>query len=402
MKILFVNDFSPGHTEASGAELVIRSLRRNCEALGHNTRLATCHGESDFKVPGRTLGAWMNPRNKSAEKSFKNILKQLEPDIVHFHNIRHVGLSPLKATLERGTACLYSLHDYLPLCPQRTMYTKGSNCTHFEDCFKCFYGSARQWHIRTVASLPIHPVFNRVFLKPLRSNILRVLNQVQKTVPTTEMRTRLERFGLRRSKVVTPGIDFEHQPNPNNGRKLVALPEHACIIGYYGRFSSEKGITLLSQTWRMIERKFPSAYLLTTGKKHLSRGANELTSSRVIHLGKLREDTFLDVVSTSNIVVAPSVWEEPFNLSVSTALAMGKPVVATAVGGHIEQVTHGVNGFLSRTEPSEFASYIAELIKDEELRHRMGRAGRKTYVAKLTGRSCALSCLQIYRSLMSH
>jgi glycosyltransferase involved in cell wall biosynthesis len=241
-----------------------------------------------------------------------------------------------------------------------------------------------------------------VFLKPLRSNILRVLNQVQKTVPTIHMLTRLERFGLGKIKVVTPGIDFEYQPNPNNGRKLVALPEHACIIGYYGRFSSEKGITLLSQTWRIIERKFPSAYLLTTGKEHLSLGANELTGSRVIHLGKLREDTFADVVSTSDIVVAPSVWEEPFNLSVSTALAMGKPVVATAVGGHIEQITHGLNGFLSRTEPGEFASYIAKLIEDEELRHRMGRAARKTYVERFTGKSCALSYVQTYRSLMNH
>jgi len=396
MRLLFVNDF----TEASGAELLVRSLRRNCEALGHETYLATCHGDSDFKLPENTLGAWVNPRNTHAERTFKNILKKLSPDLVHFHNIRRVGLSPLKATLESETPCLYSLHDYLPLCPQRTMYRNGSNCTHFEDCFKCFYGKVERWKIGTIANSPLHHAFNKILLKPLRSRILPVINQVLKVVPTAQMRTQLERFGVEKIKVITPGIDLGDQPDPCSGREFLALPGNACVIGYYGRHSVEKGITLLSQTWRKIERDFPFAYLVTTGKLHEFRGSNELTGARVINLGKLEEDLFVKVVSSTDIVVAPSVWEEPFNLSVTTALALGKPIVATAVGGHVEQVTHGLNGFLSRSEPNEFASYIAELIRDEELRHRMGSAAHQTYLERFTGKSCALSYVQAYRSLL--
>ena len=394
MRLLFVNDF----TEASGTELVLRSLRRNCEALGHETYLAACYGDCDFRLPSKTLGAWVNPRNTLAGKAFKNILKKLSPDIVHFHNIRNVGLSPLKVTLESETPCLYSLHDYLVLCPQRTMYRKGSNCTHFEDCFTCFYGSAKQWQIRTGASTPLHHLFNRAFLKPLRSRILRLINQVQKAVPSTQMRARLERFGVEKVQVVAPGIDFDNQPDPSSGRKLLALPGNACLIGYYGRFSMEKGMTLLSQTWRIIERDFPSAYLVTTGDMSSS---HELTGTRIIHLGKLRDDLFANAVSASDIVVAPSVWEEPFNLSVTTAMAMGKPVVATAVSGHVEQISHGLNGFLSRREPDEFADYIANLIQHEELRRRIGRAANKTYLERFTGKSCALSYIQAYRSLIN-
>jgi len=400
MRLLLVNDF----TEASGAELLVRSLRRNCEALGHETYLATCHGDSDFTLPDKTLGEWVNPRNIHAERIFKKILKKLSPDLVHFHNIRRVGLSPLKATLESETPCLYSLHDYLPLCPQRTMYRNGLNCTHFEDCFKCFYGKVERWKIGAIASSPLHHALNRILLKPLRSRILPVINQVLKVVPTAYMRTRLERFGVEGINVITPGIDLGNQPDPSSGRQYLGLPRNACVVGYYGRHSMEKGITLLSQTWRIIERNFPSAYLVTTGKPHEFGGrmdfVNELRGSRVIHLGKLEEDLFARVVSSTDIFAAPSLWEEPFNLSVTTAMALGKPVIATTVSGHLEQVTHGLNGFVSKSEPNEFAMYMSELIKDVELRHRMGRAAREIYLKRFTGKSCALSYVQAYRSLL--
>lgn len=57
-------------------------------------------------------------------------------------------------------------------------------------------------------------------------------------------------------------------------------------------------------------------------------------------------------------------------------MACGLPVVASPVGVNTEIVEHGVNGFLAETE-SEWASALATLIRDPDLRHRMGQAGRR-------------------------
>ena len=108
---------------------------------------------------------------------------------------------------------------------------------------------------------------------------------------------------------------------------------------------------------------------------------------------------FAKLLVSTDVIVAPSIWEGSFNLSITAALAAGKPVVATAIGGHFHQITHGVNGFLSKPEPDEFAGYLVQLLRCRDFRNELGSAGRESYHEKFAGCICAQAYLQKYESL---
>jgi glycosyltransferase involved in cell wall biosynthesis len=95
---------------------------------------------------------------------------------------------------------------------------------------------------------------------------------------------------------------------------------------------------------------------------------------RVIFTGELADAG--PAYSICDIVVLPSAQPEPFGGVVIEAMCAGKPVVATAVGGSLDQIVDGETGFLvPPADPEALAGKILMLIKAPELRKRMGEAG---------------------------
>jgi trehalose synthase len=91
-----------------------------------------------------------------------------------------------------------------------------------------------------------------------------------------------------------------------------------------------------------------------------------------------REDTALvnALQSRSAVIVQKSI-REGFGLTVTEAMWKGTPVIGGNVGGIRYQIEDGVNGFLV-SSIEEAAQRIVQLIKDEELRERMGQRARET------------------------
>jgi glycosyltransferase involved in cell wall biosynthesis len=82
--------------------------------------------------------------------------------------------------------------------------------------------------------------------------------------------------------------------------------------------------------------------------------------------------------TAADVVCQVSRWEEAFGWVIAEAMAAGRPLVATRVGGIPELVTDGVSGFLAPTRaPQEIAQRVIQLLEDPALRARMGAAGRQ-------------------------
>jgi len=77
-------------------------------------------------------------------------------------------------------------------------------------------------------------------------------------------------------------------------------------------------------------------------------------------------------------------------------MALGIPVVCSAVGTNREVVEHGVNGLLATTE-AEWASGLDSLIRNRELRMKLGSAARQTVNQRYSGRECAASFADVIR-----
>jgi glycosyltransferase involved in cell wall biosynthesis len=109
----------------------------------------------------------------------------------------------------------------------------------------------------------------------------------------------------------------------------------------------------------------------------LERRAAELgLDGRVVFLGARPRDEALRYLAGADAALLSSDWE---NLphAVVEALAVGTPVVATAVGGVPEVVQDGVNGLLvSPGSPDALAAAVARVLGDEALRSRLAAATR--------------------------
>ena len=80
----------------------------------------------------------------------------------------------------------------------------------------------------------------------------------------------------------------------------------------------------------------------------------------------------------ADVCVVPSIWEEPFGLVAVEAMASGRPVCASRVGGLQDIVLDGETGYVFEREDSAgLAGHLARLLDDDVLRKRMGEAGRK-------------------------
>jgi glycosyltransferase involved in cell wall biosynthesis len=83
------------------------------------------------------------------------------------------------------------------------------------------------------------------------------------------------------------------------------------------------------------------------------------------------------VYAAAEIVCQMSRWEEVFGFVIAEAMASGKPVVATRVGGIPELIDDGQTGFLvDRGDHQAMADKILALLADANLRRSMGCAGR--------------------------
>jgi len=79
------------------------------------------------------------------------------------------------------------------------------------------------------------------------------------------------------------------------------------------------------------------------------------------------------------------------------AMAMGKPIVATSVGGIPEAITDGENGLLVAPEVEQVALKIDLLLQDWEYAQRLGRCAKKTVEERFTWERAAEKFLEIYR-----
>jgi glycosyltransferase involved in cell wall biosynthesis len=110
------------------------------------------------------------------------------------------------------------------------------------------------------------------------------------------------------------------------------------------------------------------------------------------------DDPFAEgVFQAADVVCQFSRWEEVFGWMIAEAMAHGKPVVATRVGGIPELIEDGVNGYLvGRGDAPAMSDRILMLLGDPGLRNRMGEAGRAVVADKFDLRTNVAQLIKSY------
>jgi glycosyltransferase involved in cell wall biosynthesis len=148
---------------------------------------------------------------------------------------------------------------------------------------------------------------------------------------------------------------------------------------YYGRLSGEKGIMTLLRA--MPEVRQSKLLIIGDGpqRAELEKFAGEHKLSNVVFTGPKAGEELTQLVSRAKFVVVPSEWYDNSPLVIYESFSMGRPVLATTLGGMPELVEDGVNGRLfAPQDAAGLSRTINDMLRDEKRLRAMGKAGRAT------------------------
>ena len=182
--------------------------------------------------------------------------------------------------------------------------------------------------------------------------------------------------------VIPNGVEVRAQPRISmaEARHAIGIHPEVPLIGMVARLAPQKGIAEFLRAARLIANREPEAQFLLAGDGPLREQAEALIAELKLE-GRMRllgqVDSVRDVLWALDVLVVASV-SEGSSVSAMEAMALGKPVVGTAVGGVPEVVADGDTGLLVPPgEPEALAEAVGALLADRERAQTMGDRGRQ-------------------------
>jgi glycosyltransferase involved in cell wall biosynthesis len=181
-------------------------------------------------------------------------------------------------------------------------------------------------------------------------------------------------------------------------------PADGPVISIVGRLQAVKGHRIYLEAARAVLAARPDAKFWIVGDGELRRELEAVVSkdglrSAVSFLG-YRSDA-LQLIAMSDVVVSASHYES-FGRVVLEASALGRPVVATAVGGTPEIVIDGETGLLvPAADPAGLARAVLRLLNDPEFAQRLGAAGRAFVRQRYSLESQATALAALYQEAVA-
>jgi glycosyltransferase involved in cell wall biosynthesis len=329
------------------------ALRDSFEALGIKT--------VTYNLPEPSLRHGIAFYKES--KVVAHQLKQVEADIVHFQDVKAAYHNSLAAILARTRMV-------------------------------CHIRSANP-HLDLRQKLCLWPVQRFIFVsKESRQSF---------AMPLADSKTR----------VIYDAVDVPNSDTSEDDaavRREFGIPDGAVVIGMVARVAPVKDYFTLADAAAQVLACHPDTRFLIVGDNSLEelnrnhyaevvKKLNELgIADRFIFTGH-RTDVPRLIAAMDLFVL--STHREGFPLSILEAMAMGKPVVATSVGGIPEIVTNGVTGYLHQHGNSqELADALLRLIENPEDARRMGATARENVLLNFSRQKFADEIAQTYLDVM--
>ena len=184
-------------------------------------------------------------------------------------------------------------------------------------------------------------------------------------------------------KVVLPGLDldeFGSTTNRDQMRLELGVDATKHLVLYIGRLRPVKGVEYGIKAFASALGELPNMHMALAGegeqREDLEALAGTLGISEHVSFLGVRND-LPDLLSAADSVLMPSLTEGFPRVAIE-AMAAGKSVIATKVGGVPEAITHGQSGILVQPKNIEsMSTALVELVRDVELQARLSVAARK-------------------------
>jgi glycosyltransferase involved in cell wall biosynthesis len=352
-------DLTPAAAPAIGVLQVVLSLAPGgterlvvqiCQRLQPRFRLAVCALDEagDWAPELRLRGIDVVPLNRgpgfrpSLGRQIAELTRRYRASVVHCHHYSPFVYGALAALLRPGLKLVYTEHGRLSDAP---------------------------------------PSLKRRVVNPLLGRLPRASYAVSHALRRSMI---AEGYPAGRVEAIHNGVELDPAPpllSRADARAVLALPPHAFVVGTIARLNPVKDIGGLIEAVARARQFVPNLVLAIVGdgeeRASLEAAATGAGVTGAVRFGGHRDDA-RRLLPGFDVYVNSSI-SEGISLTILEAMAASVPVIATRVGGTPEIVADGESGFLvPARQPEALAAAIKALASDDELRGRIGDAGRVT------------------------
>lgn len=339
-----------------------------------------------------------NHNTEEVERDFLRVVRELKPEVIHFHHFIGLGLECLFAVRKAlpNAVIVVTFHEFLAICHHhgqmvKTGSTKLCDRASPADCNACFPEISparflrREYFIRSLLQVADH------FVSPSQFLIDRYVD-----------------WGLPADKftLIENGLDITMPAEP---RPLPSPKARRARFAYFGQITSFKGVdVLLDAVSRIPEAIWGDDAQLMIFGGNLERQPRpfqekieklvEQAGPRVRFYGAYKNSEMPRLMRSVDWTIIPSIWWENSPIVIQESFFHGRPLICSNVGGMAEKITDEVDGLHFRVGSSEdLIDRMVEALTDKTLWDRL-RAGIKR---PIDFEECARQHLDLYRDLSS-
>ncbi|HEX2084847.1 MAG TPA: glycosyltransferase [Solirubrobacteraceae bacterium] len=267
--------------------------------------------------------------------AFAQVLDEVRPDVVHFHNLHNLGAALLDEAASRGIRSYYTAHNHWLGCARGYLLDGGSElCAgpgRGGDCAACAGGDRAGYEYRT---------------SELRARVSRAVTAL--LAPSEAVRHTLVGFGYPEA-----AVDVLPQVMPAAERVWEALGRDRApgrvgdplTIGFFGSVFGMKGVHLLVEAVQLVDAEVRVAIHGEIVHERYAEHLAQLDRRGVVEVhGSFGHDGLVERLAAVDVSAFPSIWWENQGLVAAESLAARVPVLVPHLGGLAEQARDGVDG----------------------------------------------------------
>lgn len=273
-------------------------------------------------------------------KCLSDIIEEIKPDVIHTNGLYEITPIIWKVAKKYNVKVLHTFRDYYLICRRATMLSKSKKNICNSSNFFCY----------------IRKVINRHMLKKYvdyvtapSKKMLEVLNNVVKT---------------KKAACVYNAIEFDIKEVKSRciakADKVIKCKKIKFV--YLGALEKHKGVEWLIKEFENVY--FENVELHIAGKGKLQEIIQNIQDPRVFYHGFLDEKQLNELLLSCDVLICPSLWNEPFGRVVLDAYKNAMPVVASNYGALPEIVDDKCTGEIVSTDEGKLKSVIEKMEND--------------------------------------
>lgn len=354
--ILFNTLYHP--YKVGGAELSVQALAEKFSNLGLTIGVVTlAEEEGEFEINGVKIWRlklentfwpfgeqvrsnfeklqWhlVDVYNTSYKKKINEIINLFYPDVIHTNNLSGFSVHLWKIIKTRNIKIVHTLRDYYLLCPKTTKFKNGNTCT--KTCVDCAILS---------------------FVKKKASQNVDAVVGISDYILNEHIENGL--FKNAQKKVIFNGFEI----NETNNKPLIFDHNSYLKFGYIGQINKAKGVEVLLKSLSNY-KSLKNWEICVAGKitdKYKQELELLLPKEKLRLIGYTNQEIFFEKI---NILIVPSIWEEPFGRVVLEGLINNK-VVLVSNRGALKELLSNNSSFTFNPNENDLKQFLGNILNN--------------------------------------